>query len=70
MKSGMANINPTIEQLTASLQELTVQTYNSGQPMSAQIRVDELQVSKDVAKFVEDARDYAEKTRDVSTGTY
>ena len=70
----MANINESIEQLTASLQELTEQTYNHAhttEPVSAgKVAVDELQVSKEVESFVEKTRAYSDKTRNVSVGTY
>lgn len=66
----MANNNASIEELTASLQELAAQSYaNCAQPVGP-VRVDELQISAEVESFVEDTRAYAEKTRNVSEGTY
>ena len=44
----MANINESIEQLTASLQELAVQTYNhvhAAEPLPGKVAVAELKVS-------------------------
>lgn len=66
----MANINATIEELTASLQELTAESYNCAQAVVGEVRVDELQIPEAVESFVEDTRAYADKTRNVSEGTY
>ena len=67
----MANNNASIEELTASLQELTAQSYgNCTQPVAGSVDVDELQIPEEVESFVEDMRAYAEKTRNVSEGTY
>jgi len=70
----MANINESIEQLTASLQELTTQTYKQAHitdPVSpGNVSVEELQVSEEVESFLERTRAYADKTRNVSVGMY
>ena len=67
----MSTINESIEQLTASLQELTAKTYcHDGEHLSAQVDVNRLRVSDEVEKFVTEARAYADKTRNVSVGTY
>jgi hypothetical protein len=67
----MANNSASIEELTASLQELTTQSYaNCAQPVAGPIDVDELKIPAEVESFVEDTRAYAEKTRNVSEGTY
>ena len=68
----MANINESIEQLTASLQELA-QTYGHGTPpgpVSGQVSAGDLRVSEEVQSFVDATRAYSEKTRDISIGTY
>jgi hypothetical protein len=68
----MANMNESIEQLTASLQELT-QPYGHGpkpERVSGQVSAGELPVSEEVQFFVEATRAYSEKTRDVSVGSY
>ena len=70
----MANINESIEQLTASLQELAAQSYNQVQqspPMTAgTVAEHDLLISEEVEAFVELTRAYADKTRNVSVGTY
>jgi hypothetical protein len=69
----MANINESIEQLTASLQELTAQTYNHAQITDAiegKVAMDELQLSREVEAFVNATSAYSEKTREISVGTY
>ena len=69
----MATINESIEQLTASLQELTAQTYNHANAtdkVDGKVAVDELKLSKEVESFVENTRAYSAKTRNVSVGTY
>ena len=71
--NDMANISDSIEQLTASLQELTVQTYGHISPSEAvagTVPVNELQVSKEVETFVADTCAYLDKTRNVSVGKY
>lgn len=69
---GMANINESIEQLTASLQELTAQTYGHAtcEAVAGKVPANELQVSKEVETFVADTRAYLDKTRNVSVGKY
>jgi hypothetical protein len=69
----MANINESIEKLTASLQELTAHTYShadKGETVAGSVSVDDLQVSAEVESFVAATRAYTEKTRNVSVGTY
>jgi hypothetical protein len=69
----MANINESIEQLTASLQALSAHTYchsDNGEAVAGNVPVDELQVSAEVEAFVAATRAYSEKTRNVSVGTY
>jgi hypothetical protein len=69
----MANINESIEKLTASLQELTTRAYGhdcNGETVGGSVPVDELQVSAEVETFVAASRAYTEKTRNVSVGTY
>jgi hypothetical protein len=70
----MANINESIEQLTVSLQELTTHSYNHVQhakPLGTeQVSVQDLRVSEEVELFVETTRAYADKTRNVSVGSY
>jgi hypothetical protein len=69
----MANMNESMEQLTASLQELTAKTYGHTsicEAVAGKVPANELQVSKEVETFVEDTRAYANKTRDVSVGKY
>ena len=68
----MANMNESIEQLTASLQELT-QTYGHGptpEAVSGQVSVRDLRVSEEVQSFLAATRAYTEKTRNISVGTY
>jgi hypothetical protein len=70
---GMANINESIEQLTASLQALTAQPYghtSTCEAVAGKVPVNELQVSKEVETFVADTGAYSEKTRNVSVGKY
>jgi hypothetical protein len=70
---SMATINESIEQLTASLQELTAHTYcqvNNGDSEPRNVPVDELKVSEEVESFVAATSAYSEKTRNVSVGTY
>ncbi|MBU6410115.1 MAG: hypothetical protein KGR98_06990, partial [Verrucomicrobia bacterium] len=67
------NINESIKQLTASLQELTARTYghsSSCEAVAGKVRANELQVSKEVESFVAKTRAYADKTRKVSVGRY
>ena len=70
----MATINESIEQLTASLQELAAHTYNhvpQPEPMTAgQASFQDLSVSAEVEAFIETTRAYADSTRNVSVGTY
>lgn len=67
----MANNNASIEELTASLQELTAQSYGTcAQPVAGPVDVGELQIPAEVETFVENSRAYAERTRNVSEGTY
>ena len=70
----MANINESIEQLTVSLQELATQSYTDAQHgkllSTEQVSVQDLRVSEEVELFVETTRAYADKTRNVSVGTY
>jgi len=71
--TDMANINESIEQLTASLQELTAQTYghtSACETVAGKVPANELMVSKEVETFVADTRAYSEKTRNVSVGMY
>jgi hypothetical protein len=68
----MANMNESIEQFTASLQELT-QTYCHGpkaETVPVQVSVEDLRVSAEVQAFVDATRAYSERTRNVSVGTY
>jgi hypothetical protein len=68
----MANMTESIEQLTASLQELTAQTYchTTCEAVAGNVPANELQVSKEVETFVADTRAYSDKTRNVSVGKY
>jgi hypothetical protein len=67
----MADINESIEQLTASLQELTAKTYTSTcEAVAGKVESHELQVSKEVEAFVANTRAYSDKTRNVSVGRY
>ena len=69
----MANINESIEKLTASLQELTARAHShadQGETVAGSVSVDDLQVSVEVESFVAATRAYTEKTRNVSVGTY
>jgi hypothetical protein len=69
----MANLNESIEQLTESLQELAARPYchiEHGETAAESMAVDELMVSKEVELFVTDTRAYADRTRNVSVGTY
>jgi len=69
----MANINESIEQLTASLQELTARTYghtSNCDAVAGKVPANELQVSKEVETFVTETRAYSDKTRKVSVGRY
>jgi len=71
----MSTINESIEELTASLQELTTaRTYGHAETNEAAtvgyVSVDELKVSADIENFVAATRAYSEKTRNVSVGTY
>ena len=68
----MANMNESIDQLTASLQELT-KSYclvQESETVAGNLPVDQLEVSKAVESFVTETNDYVEKTRNVSAGTY
>jgi hypothetical protein len=70
----MANVNESIEKLTASLQELTTQTYHHAcisEPLTAYtVSTNELLICKEVETFVQETTAYANKTRNVSVGTY
>ena len=67
----MANVTQSIEELTASLQELTSGSYNNCVPVTAgQLPVDELSIPQEVESFVRDTIDYADKTRSISSGIY
>lgn len=69
----MANMNESIDQLTASLQELTARTYGQActcETVAGKVPANELQVSKEVESFVADTRAYSDKTRNVSVGKY
>lgn len=69
--TDMANINESIEQLTASLQELAAKTYgHTCEAVAGEVPADELQVSKEVETFVAQTRAYADETRNVSVGKY
>jgi hypothetical protein len=66
----MANSNASIEELTASLQELT-HAYGNGAPqLTGPVDVDDLQMPAELESFVENTRAYADKTHKVSEGTY
>ena len=69
----MANLNESIEQLTASLQELTAQSYTHAphaEAVGGPVAAEELPVSKEVESFLDQTRAYTEQTRNVSVGTY
>ena len=71
--ANAADVNDSIEQLTASLQELTSRTYcqsHGFETASGEVSAADLEVSKEVESFIEMTRAYAEKTRSVSVGTY
>ena len=71
--TDMANINESIEQLTASLQELTEKkrSHTCGyETVAGEVSESDLTVSTEVEKFVTDKRAYSDKTRDVSVGVY
>lgn len=72
-RHNMANINESIEQLTASLQELMAETYNHAHCIEipkGKIAPDELRFSDSVSAFLEETRAYSVKTRNVSVGSY
>lgn len=70
-RTSMADINESIEQLTASLQELTAQSYTCNcDAVAEKVKANELQVSKEVENFVAESRAYSNKTRNVSVGSY
>lgn len=70
----MASINESIEQLTASLQELATHSYNHAPSFvpagTEQVSLQDFRISEEVESFVETTRAYAEQTRNVSVGTY
>jgi hypothetical protein len=67
----MQKNNASIEELTASLQELTTQSYgNCTQQVGGVVNVQELQIPNGVESFVESTLAYADQTRNVSAGTY
>jgi hypothetical protein len=71
--TDMANINESIEQLTASLQELTEKkqhTVCGYETVAGEVPESELTVSTEVEKFVTDTRAYSDRTRNVSVGVY
>jgi len=70
----MPSINESIEQLTASLQELATQSDNQmdhPEPLTTgHVPVHDLCVSQEVEAFLETTRTYAAKTRNISVGMY
>jgi hypothetical protein len=68
------DLKKSIEQLTASLQELTASRANNqhsaNSPIPEAMSSGELVLSKDVESFVQKNRDYADRTRSISVGTY
>jgi len=62
-------------QLTEALQELTVrsaklQAKNDSQIESKPVALHDLHLSREVEEFIDQKREYSEKTRSVSVGTY
>lgn len=70
----MADINESIEQLTASLQELAAtragNRCGAALPVCDTLSAGELITPKEVESFVQRNRDYASRTRSISVGTY
>ncbi len=70
----MANINDSIEQLTVALQQLTVELaecpHADAPKLPESLPASELSFSEGVESFVQRNREYAEKTRSVSVGSY
>ncbi|MDB6041371.1 MAG: hypothetical protein JWM99_5212 [Verrucomicrobiales bacterium] len=72
---NMATINEAIQQLTISLQELTASSKEANplsapQAFTSSVELASLTRSPEVQSFLEKVSDYAERTRNVSLGTY
>jgi hypothetical protein len=67
-------MNYATQELTASLQELTSKSACQPRPLEksvpASISASDFSFSKEVESFLETARDYSAKTRDVHVGIY
>jgi len=74
MANPNESIDQSLEQLTAALQQLTAELAESPSsevPKLPQcLPASELSFSEGVESFVQGSREYAEKTRSVSVGTY
>jgi hypothetical protein len=70
----MANISDSIEELTASLQELAAHRNDKGCEEAVHLpgilSAGELTLSPEVESFVERNREYAVQSRSVSVGVY
>jgi len=58
------------KQLTEALQELTNKKAQFESKSSEPVALDKLKLSKEVESFIEQKRDYADRTRSVSVGSY
>jgi hypothetical protein len=70
----MPDIAESIEQLTASLQQLTAErahrTHAETEHVPATLPIEQLKFSSGVEEFVQRNQEYAAATRSVSVGTY
>lgn len=70
----MGNIDDSIEQLTAALQQLTAELAEpppaERQEPAGCLPANQLRLSEGVESFVARSREYADKTRAISVGTY